>query len=92
MTAGSRTAGTLEIGGGPANVHNNIVIDGATAGIYAYKTGLLQGSTTSVYSNRAERHGGGVYLESVANPLETWTITDNVAGADGGGLYAQISN
>src|SRR5690606_20536980 len=36
LIIGSRTAGTLEIGGGPALVRNNIVVGGAVAGLYVY--------------------------------------------------------
>ncbi|PCC68578.1 right-handed parallel beta-helix repeat-containing protein [Nannocystis exedens] len=36
LVIGSRTAGTIEIGGGPAVVRNNIVVGGAEAGLYVY--------------------------------------------------------
>lgn len=39
LVIGSRNNGTLEVGGGPAIVRNNVVVGGAAAGIYVYDYG-----------------------------------------------------
>lgn len=81
----SRAAATLEIGGGPALVRNNVVIGGAGGALYVYDyggRGLVQGVT--IQGNTLWGVGGA------AVELSGWTsgadlrFDDNAAGRDDG--------
>ena len=82
IVVGSREAATLEIGGGPALVRNNVVIGGASGGLYVYDygdRGLLD--DVEVLGNT---------LWGVGGPAITWetgsrlVFKDNAAGRDDG--------
>ncbi|GBF97012.1 hypothetical protein Rsub_09809 [Raphidocelis subcapitata] len=72
---------------------------GAGAGIYAVKTGkpntvsnadkaLLTLSAAWVRGNKADGRGAGVYLSDVRTWASDSSLKENIAGGDGGGLYA----
>ncbi|HUG35824.1 MAG TPA: right-handed parallel beta-helix repeat-containing protein, partial [Candidatus Limnocylindrales bacterium] len=84
LVIGSRQSAGIVVGGGPAVVRNNIVVDNATAGIALEdyrKRGLLRG--VRVLHNTAYRNGGPGILLPDAGPLEA-IIANNAVAARAG--------
>ena len=90
-TAGSRGGG-MDIVVGTTSITNttitgNKAIPGGGGGVFAVGTvATISGSTIS---NNEANFGAGLYFNTGSAPISTTTISGNIAGAHGGGVWAR---
>jgi CSLREA domain-containing protein len=79
--------GTLSLD--DVDLHDNAATNDSGGGVYVDDGGTLDASGGSIRFNQADHDGGAVFVADGSVTLEGVTVTGNVAGDAGGGIYGE---